>query len=76
MDLKRELQKVEKKLLEKKEQIELKVVKIFNEYAMHDWSYEADDSLVCDMCRLRDEYIQTIATLNAIRTIIDYKEVE
>ena len=75
MDLKKELQKVEKKLLEKKEQIELKVLKAFDSYAMREWSYDSADELSSDMDHLRDEYIQTIATLNAIRTIIDYKEV-
>lgn len=76
MDLKSELKKVEKKLLDKREKIELDVIKAFNSYAMHEWSYDSSDCFLSDINDLRDEYTQLIATLNAIQTIIDWKEVE
>lgn len=78
VNLKNELKTVEKKLRDHQEELEYKVVKAFISYVMEEDSigHESYERFEGQIENLRLEYIRVIATLQAVCTILDWKEEE
>lgn len=73
MDLKSELEKVERKLRNRQEELETDVVKAFVSYVMADGYNAAYEKFEGRIEEIRSEYIRTVATLHAVCLILDWK---